>query len=420
MLGSPIRFVATLALASILCACHAGPNGETDPHHSDRISNDTKPSSTRAADPWPGAAQIELVELKKLHFPVESWVSDVDWYEPLAIVPGGKPAEINRAATTSAKFAAADALVDTHQSHAFLVWHQGALIHERYDSGYSQVSRFDTASMHKSVVAILLGIAIDAGLIQSEEDRLETYLPHLKGTTLGTVPLRALLQMSSGITAPPQSNDPANVYWQTYFGSDLKRAIGHWKNPLKPYEEFIYANANTQYLAWVIEEASGMRYGDFLAQKLWQPLGNAEARLWLDHPNGMPRASCCLQASARDWLRIGLLLLNSGTIDGRTIVSADWVEKMTQPSTVNPNYGFQIWLGSPHQPKRTYYKELKVFVPAKDAFARDDVFYFDGSGGQRVYVVPSERLVIVRIGKASFTWDDSQLPNLVISLIEKH
>ncbi|MFK7886523.1 MAG: serine hydrolase domain-containing protein [Gammaproteobacteria bacterium] len=420
MLGPRARFAATVMLASILCACHSAFDAKSGPRPPDVSSGNGKPPKAHPENEWPDATQIELVKRKQSGFPVESWVTDVDWYEPLAIVRGGESKEIKLATKIATEFAAADALVDAHQSHAFLVWHRGALVHERYGANYSQNSRFDTASMHKSVVAILIGIAIDEGLIGSEDDRLDTYLTHLAGTSLGAVPLRAFLQMSSGIAAPQQSNDPASVYWQTYFGNDLKQAIGHWKNPLKPYEEFIYANANTQYLAWVIEKVSGMRYADFLAQKLWQPLGNAEARLWLDQPNGMPRASCCLQASARDWLRIGVLLLNSGTHGGRTIVSSDWVEKMTQPSTVNPNYGFQIWLGSPHQPKRTYYKELPVFVPAKDAFARDDIFYFDGSGGQRVYVVPSERLVIVRIGKASYTWDDSQLPNLIISLLETH
>ena len=91
---------------------------------------------------------------------------------------------------------------------------------------------------------------------------------------------------------------------------------------------------------------------------------------------------------------------------------------MLAPSPSNPNYGWQVWRGSPHNPGRTYGRGINAVVAAAEPFARDDVYFLDGSAGQRVYVVPSEKLVIVRIGTPSYKWDDSALPNLILAGIK--
>jgi CubicO group peptidase (beta-lactamase class C family) len=124
-------------------------------------------------------------------------------------------------------------------------------------------------------------------------------------------------------------------------------------------------------------------------------------------------------ASAEDWLRVGRLILDRGRANGRQLVPADWIAQMTAPSAANPNYGWQVWRGHPHAPARRYGKSVRAVVPAAEPFARDDVFYLDGSAGQRVYVIPSERMVIVRIGAPSFDWDDSRLPNLLLAGVSR-
>jgi len=347
-------------------------------------------------------------------------VAEVDWYRPLETVPGGEgPAlpvrEPRRRTITPAALDAAVRYAAEQKSYALLVWRDGALELERYWPGFGPGSRYDTASMHKTVAAVLLGTAVADGRIRSVDDPLERYLPDLAGTARGRIPLRALLEMASGIETPPVSDDPASPYWQTYFGDDLKRAIAHWPQKRAPFAEFYYANANTQYLGWAIEAATGRRYADYLSEKLWRPMGAGDARLWLDRAGGSPRVFCCLQATARDWLRFGLLLMNGGRSGGRQLVPADWIARMTAPSAANPNYGWQIWRGSPHVAARRYGRDIPATVPAARPFAADDVAYLDGSGGQRVYVVPSKKMVIIRIGAASRTWDDTALPNLLLT-----
>jgi hypothetical protein len=90
---------------------------------------------------------------------------------------------------------------------------------------------------------------------------------------------------------------------------------------------------------------------------------------------------------------------------------------MTGPSARNPSYGMGVWRGSPHQPVRRYAASIAFTVAAAEPFARDDVVFIDGSGGQRVYVIPSERITIVRIGAPRADWDDSALPNLVLAAL---
>jgi hypothetical protein len=89
---------------------------------------------------------------------------------------------------------------------------------------------------------------------------------------------------------------------------------------------------------------------------------------------------------------------------------------MTTASTLNPNYGYQIWLGSPPGTQRKYHdKTIKAYH--SEPFLADDIIYIDGFGGQRVYMIPSQELIIVRTGKALIDWDDAKIPNAILQSI---
>ena len=390
-------------------------------------------------EPWPSQAQIDFVAERFASFPFASFIKDVDWYSPLETVKGRKSYYFDELfqdyldawgvldydsivgyeycyhEETKKDYPAALDYLEEFDNYAFIVWQRGRVRFEKYWPGFDKASRYDTASMHKTVVGLLTGIAQSDGYIDSVEDPISDYLPELQGEQRGEIPLRAFLEMSSGVKSPGFSSDPASINLQTYLGNDLATAISYWPIEGQPFEEFAYANANTANLGLVLERATGKRYADYLSKKLWQRIGAADARLWLDKEGGIPRFSCCLQASARDWLRIGILILNEGRWGHRQVVPKKWMKKMTSESQLNPNYGWQIWRASPYQAKRYYSKETPVFIPAAEPFAREDTLFLDGSGGQRVYIVPSEDMVIVRIGASAPTWDDSALPNAVIN-----
>ena len=368
---------------------------------------------------WPSPEQVQRVKERRATFPVKTLVTAVDWYQPQEPVAGIRsPRALPvRAHPTIAPAAIADAVAyaDAQKSYALLVWRNGALDIARYWPGYDRTTRFETASMAKSVTALALGAAVGAGTIGSVDDPIGRYVPALAGTPRGALPLRAYLTMTSGIETPQSSGGDDSPYWQYAFGDDLTQAAAHWPDTCTALTEFCYANANTHYLGLALQGATGERYARWLSERLWRPLGNRDARLYLDKPGGNPRFSGYLMASAEDWLRIGRLILDHGRANGRQLVPADWIAAMTAPSAANANYGWQIWRGNPHNPARRYGKSIRAVVAAAEPFARDDVVYFDGSAGQRVYVIPSEKMVIVRIGTPSFDWDDSRLPNLLLA-----
>ena len=369
--------------------------------------------------PWPSPAQNQQVKERRAAFPVQTLVTSVHWYQPQETVVGvrsPRPLPVRARPTIAPQaLATAIAYADAQKSYALLVWRDGAVELARYWPGYDRTTRFETASMAKTVTALAIGAAVGAGQIKGVDEPIARYVPTLTGTRRGALSLSAYLTMTSGIETPPFSTDDASPSLQYIFGDDLTQAAAHWPDTCAALTEFCYANANSHYLGLALQGATGQRYAKWLSDRLWRPLGNADARLWLDRPGGTPRFSAYLMASAEDWLRIGRLILDRGRAGGRRLVPADWIARMTAPSPANPNYGWQIWRGSPHNPARRYGKGIRAVVVATAPFARDDVVYLDGSAGQRVYVIPSERMVIVRIGTPSSDWDDSRLPNLLLA-----
>lgn len=309
--------------------------------------------------------------------------------------------------------AMAEAYATSTESVALLIWHRGALRYEKYWPGFSPDTRTNPNSMHKAVLALLVGAAIEDGYLDSVDAPASKWLTEWQGDARRDVTVRELLQMSSGLEIPVFGT------WKStriLFGSDLAAGVIGLQAVEAHGSRFQYSNASSQLLVVLLERATGQRYSSYLSQRLWKPLGAADAALWMDREGGLPRGFCCIFATARDWLRIGRLILEKGRVGERQLIAARWIEEMTTPSPRNPNFGLHVWLGSPPQKERPYNDHtIKAFH--SEPFAANDVVFIDGFGGQRVYVVPSLELVIVRTGKSQTDWDDARLPNAIIRAI---
>jgi CubicO group peptidase (beta-lactamase class C family) len=103
-------------------------------------------------------------------------------------------------------------------------------------------------------------------------------------------------------------------------------------------------------------------------------------------------------------------------VGNRQVVPASWIKTMTTRSAKNPNYGM-LWFGSPYRAERRYSSDprYKYKVDSSAPYLADDLMFLDGYGGQRVYIVPSKQLIIVRIGLTRRDWDDAGLPNAVLA-----
>jgi CubicO group peptidase (beta-lactamase class C family) len=98
------------------------------------------------------------------------------------------------------------------------------------------------------------------------------------------------------------------------------------------------------------------------------------------------------------------------------LVPTEWIADTVMPAPKNPNFGYQVWLGSPPSTERRY-NDYTVKAFHSEPFAAKDLIYIDGFGGQRVYVIPSLQLVIVRTGKSATSWDDAVIPNAIIRAV---
>ncbi len=299
-------------------------------------------------------------------------------------------------------------------SHALLIYHKEALVLEHYFPGYSKQHLTSTASMHKSVLALLIGIAIDQGFIKSVDQPASDFLKEWASDQRNKITIRQMLQQSSGIDYPEFSFHPLGEWNEMVVGDNVLKITLNQAAEKQPGTEFAYNGINPQNLGLLLQRATGQRYSSYLSENLWQYIAEEDSYVILDSEiNKMPRMFCCLDAIAKDWLRVGILILNKGILNEKRIVSESWIEQMTSSSQLNPNYGYLTWLGMEHQERRIYNIKSTATGFHSEPYIDKDVIYFDGFGGQRVYIIPSQELVIVRTGAIKMDWDDAKLPNII-------
>jgi CubicO group peptidase (beta-lactamase class C family) len=281
---------------------------------------------------------------------------------------------------------------------AFLVVHEDRVAYERYFGGATRESLQTSFSAAKSFVSALVGIAIDKGLIGSVDDPVTRYLPELAARDPGfrQITLRHLLTMSSGI----RYQEGAGFPWPfgddtyTYYGVDLRDlALTRVRIDAPPGLAWQYNNYHPLLLGLVLERTTGTSVSDFMARRLWQPLGAEADATWnLDSErSGFEKMESGLNARPVDYARFGLLFLHNGELNDRRIVSKEWVRASTgaEPAT-DPAYyyGYRFfWWRDVERPGR---------------------FYAFGKYGQYIYVAPDADTVVVRFGRdwgvGNITW----------------
>ncbi len=353
-------------------------------------------------------------------------MTNMAWYEPVVEVSAGLPPAIPIADPSvrtipQETLDAAVAFAVDNKSMALLIWHRGALQLEWYGDGFDQISYMESASMHKSVMALLFGIAIDDGFIPSVDEPASTYLTEWQNDERSKITIRNMLQMAHGLSRAPGGFSPLSDNMKLSLGTDWGGIALKAPAEDPPGTVFAYSNLNSQLLGLILQRATGIPYAEFLETRLWSHVAESSAWAWLDRPDGLAKTSGSLFTPARNWLRMGLLHLNSGKVGDVQVVPEAWIAEVKKPSPTNPNYGFQTWLGTEYMAKRDYGKGVPAYVPHSEPFVVDDLIFFDGSGGQRVYVSQAEELVIIRTGEGgldfqtgAFKWDDAFLPNLII------
>lgn len=265
-----------------------------------------------------------------------------------------------------------------------VVIQNGSLVYEKYWDGYSDSSLSNSFSMAKSITSLLIGAAIKEGRIKSVDEPVGNYLPEFTKGLAAKLTIKHLLTMSSGSNWDESYANPLSVTTESYYGSDLYKTATGVKIVKEPGSFHSYKSGDTELLGLILEKATGTSLSHYASEKLWKPLGAEQPALWsTDAEGGNEKAFCCFNSNARDFARIGQLMLDSGSWKGNRIIDSAYYAQSVAPCNINDDaglpanyYGYQWWL-------RPNYK---------------DVFYARGILGQYIIVIPSKKMVIVRLG----------------------
>ena len=285
---------------------------------------------------------------------------------------------------------------------ACVVIKDGKLVYENYWDGYSDSSLSGSFSVAKSIVSLLIGAAIKDGAIGSVEDSVVRYLPELP-TELAAMRIKDLLTMSSGSDFQESYSNPISITSEMYYGNDLLKTAFQIKKEAAPGTLHRYKSGDTQLLGFIVERATGETLSAYASKKLWKPLGAKHSALWsLDKKGGHEKAYCCFNTNARDFARIGQMMLDSGRWNGTAIIERDYYSASIAPCNLTDEEG-----------KQCYYYGYQWWIHPK----YPEVFYARGILGQYIIVIPSTKTVIVRLGHKRSSVKVDGVPTEVTSLI---
>lgn len=276
-------------------------------------------------------------------------------------------------------------LLADYKTTSFLVIQKGKVLFEQYWEDGSDTMWSNSFSMAKSIVSMLIGEALEDGLIRSVDDKASDYLPDLKGTDKEAITIKHLLQMTAGIGFDEHYGDPFGFMAKANYGDQMYDKTLSYPKIYEPGTRWEYLGGCTLLLSYIVQEVTGKTCTEFAQEKFWGPLGAEHDALWTYDPSSeRERAFCCFYSNAKDFARFGQLFLCDGNWKGEQLITPQWVEDSWTPCLVPDvtgeavdHYGYQWWLNK-HQ--------------------GIDVKCMRGLKGQYVIVIPEREAVLVRLG----------------------
>ena len=272
---------------------------------------------------------------------------------------------------------------------AFVVIKEGKLLHEEYWNHYNANSQTNSFSMAKGITALLMGKAIEEGKFKSENQKISDFYENYKNINFGKeATIKNLVTMEAGLDWDEAYYNPFGPNAKAYYGNSLAESVllRGFKN--KPGSKFEYQSGATQLLGFVLRKAINQPISSYTTHKLWVPLGMEQNAYWTVDDNNMEKTFCCIHSNAKDYAKIGQLMLNNGKVDSTQIINKDYLQQMRTPTKHSKGaYGYGIWINED---------------------ARNKHYYFWGILGQYIIIVPEKKLVIVRTGSNNNIVEDSK------------
>ena len=243
---------------------------------------------------------------------------------------------------------------------ALLILKDGKIRYENYWLTGGEKVKWLSMSVGKSFISALIGIALDQNFINSIEDPVTMYVPQLKQSAYDGVRIKDILQMSSGASWNEDYGDPNSDINRSVrifaLGGSLDEFAASLTNENKPGTFNRYNSTDTQVLGMLLREATGISVTQYMQKMLWDPIGAEDIAYWLLDSEGMEVAYGGLNATARDYAKLGELYRLKGKLNGKQILSSDWVNASIKPdaphlmpgenilSDYPLGYGYQWWI----------------------------------------------------------------------------
>jgi CubicO group peptidase (beta-lactamase class C family) len=279
--------------------------------------------------------------------------------------------------------------LDSNDTHAFLVIQNGKIVYEKYFDGYDTKTLSGSFSAAKSIISLLIGIALQEGRIKSLEEPVGNYVPHFKEGDLSKIRIVDLLTMSSGTNYKESDKSYFSMNAYGYYGDNEEYMVNKMtvKEPAGQYWD--YRSGDTQVLGLIVEKAFNDNISHLVSERFLQPMGAEVNALWLlDGDQKHEKAFCCFNGVARDYARFGQLILNKGLWNGKQIVDTNYIFKATSPATYLKDrtesdhpvdyYGYQYWI----------IQHKGMTIP-----------FQNGLFGQYVFAIKEKNAVVVRLGE---------------------
>lgn len=314
----------------------------------------------------------------------------------VAELPAGNPLDINAISYTyKGRTATVANYLENSRTTGLLVIKDGQVLFERYQYDRKPTMRFLSFSMAKTITAMLVGIALQDGHIRSLDDMVSIYVPQLKDSAFGSVTIKHLLTMTSGVKWSDDVSGTTsdmlvlNECHMRHRGCESSLALlaKYKERAYEPGARFNYSGGDTIVLAHVLRSATKQDLTTLTQERLWGRIGAEHDAAWMVDKHGVENAFGHFAASLRDYGRLGQLMLD-GKANGVQVISSSYLTAMTTPTypATRPRvatdyfgYGYQTWI----DPK-------------------PGVFCMRGLKGQSIYVDRQQSLVVVRLGVGKF------------------
>lgn len=283
----------------------------------------------------------------------------------------------------------------------FLVLHKGQVVFERYLQGIQPDDALLSASMSKTIFSLIAGVAIAEGKI-ALNDRVQEVLPDFESSAFADATIEELLRMTSGVALKnsyvrSETSDNQATNPMVSPNQNMRAYLSQKKEFAATGKRFDYNGAVTALLGLALSARTGKSNTDYLAEKLWVPMGAKSSGYWIKNNSGEEGVQGQFAATLSDYAKLGYLVMNQGSINGKQIIPAHWIAQMSTLRRDMP------------QPSGPPYYGLHVWIPQ----AAGGRSFFWGTNGQNIFVDPIAQVVIVHTGNspnAGFHGNDHLFP----------